>query len=41
MPLTKVIGLALACRQLTDWEVLGNRNTTFLEETVLAWLEEL
>lgn len=41
MCLAKVIEVALACRELTDWEVLGSRDTTFLEETVVAWLQGL
>lgn len=41
MCLAKVIEVALACRELTDWEVLGSRNTTFLEEMVVAWLQGL
>lgn len=41
MHLAKVVGLALACRELTDWEVLGSRNNTFLEETIVAWLQGL
>lgn len=41
MCLAKVAGLAFACRELAGWGVLGRRNTMFLEETIVAWLQRL